>query len=173
MKPSKRTVGYALVLGVAIVASSCASSSGTPADPPGTLSINIEDNGRISFESEQCGYGAPSSTGCSPGCVWSYVAVFFVKSNLNLSVVAVSDCASKYSEFQIADVGSVAGLAEVTNKSPLGLTSATAAQVGHGYLMRYTKAGAGTQYVRLFIDGWLTSADNGGIMGVRTKYQAF
>ncbi len=160
---------------------SCGGSSDEkkpPADPPGTITMNIDDGGRIFFEQEQCGSGAPSFQ-CSPGCIWSYTSIYFYKSNLNFAAVAVSDCStyglggSSYSEFQIADVGTVAGLAEVTSKSPAGFTTTLAAQVGHGYVIRYTKNGGAPTYVRLYVDGWLTSSTTGGVIGVRTKYQTF
>lgn len=164
------------LLAAAILSCSDDSEKTPPPDPPGTISVNIEDGGRISFEIEQC--GGNGSLQCSSQCIWSHVALFFYKSSLNFTLGSASDCSMEYTSFEIADVGAVAGLAEVVDKNPPGFTTTAAAQVGHGYVIHYTATPTAggtstTSYVRLYVTDWLTSALTGGVIGVQVKYQEF
>ncbi len=157
----------------AAVLLSCGGPEKPPPDPAGTVTVNLANGERIQPAVEQCGSGAPSLS-CSTGCIWSNVMVIFNSSNLDLTMASSSNCASKYDLVGIADVGPVSGLGAVPTSDPPGYTGVVAAQVGHGYVMRYHESVSNTMYhLRLYVDGWLTGAVSGGVVGVRIKYLAF
>jgi hypothetical protein len=166
---------YLLAVSAAVLLA-CGGSEedGPPADPPGTITLNLGQGFRAYVAPlEQCGAGAPSTT-CTSGCRWSHVYVDFTRADLNLNVYSSSSCASQYTAFGIADVGPVEGLAAVTDKNVAGFALVTAAQLGHGYVVRYTKTNTGeTSYARLYVVDWLTNAVTGGVNGVQVKWQPF
>lgn len=170
---TRRTRWFACAAAAVLVSCGGGSEDKPPPDPAGTVTVNLADGNRIQPAVEQCGSGAPSLS-CSSGCIWSNVFVYFTASNLNLTMASSSNCTSQYDLVGIADVGPVSGLAAVPTSDPAGYTGVVAAQVGHGYVMRYHESVSGTTYhLRLYVDGWLTSALTGGVTGVRIKYLAF
>ena len=72
---------------------------------------------------------------------------------------------------EIADIGEVAGLGNVTTIPESGWTSRTVVVPGHGYVLRCQHYVPGPyQYTRLYASQFLTST-SGGIIGVQIKYQ--
>lgn len=77
---------------------------------------------------------------------------------------------------EIANVGNVNGLGEVTNKPSSGWTNICAVEVGQGYVVRfkhsknYVTANLPYYYARLYVVGLLTNT-TGGVIGAKVKYQ--
>ncbi len=78
---------------------------------------------------------------------------------------------------EVADIGEVDGLGEVTDIPSNGWAISSAALVGHGYVVRYRAAydyPAATElpymYARVYVDSYITNV-YGGIIGATVKYQ--
>ena len=66
----------------------------------------------------------------------------------------------------------MASLAEVSTDYASTFTSMLAAQIRHGYLMRWREtSSAQIHNTRIYVKGWMTSAYSGGVLGVQLKYQ--
>ncbi len=77
---------------------------------------------------------------------------------------------------EVADVGKVNGLGDVTTKPTSGWASTCAIQVGHGYVIRFKKsknyatANLPYLYARIYVVEWVEDVSN-EIIGAKMKYQ--
>ncbi|MFH1296818.1 MAG: DUF5036 family protein [Bacteroidota bacterium] len=93
------------------------------------------------------------------------------------SPISGSGCGQIYSAFDVANLGKVSGLGNVTIKPSSGYAPTCAIQKGYGYVIRYRKTHDQSNttfpyyYARFYVVDWLTSATTGGVIGATVKYQ--
>ncbi|MBO4307887.1 MAG: hypothetical protein J5848_06215 [Bacteroidales bacterium] len=73
-------------------------------------------------------------------------------------------------EYDIARVGTVAGMSAITSIPTSGWVKQIAVNPGTGYIIRYKSQGFGYTYARLYVKEWLVST-GGGIIGATVVYQ--
>lgn len=86
--------------------------------------------------------------------------------------IAMNDANNFYTFFgEIANIGEVAGLGNITTIPESGWTRRTVVVPGHGYVLRWRYSYPDQyEYSRLYASQFLTST-SGGIIGVQIKYQ--
>lgn len=180
----------ALALATVLFSASCGGSPDRkPPDPAGTVTTSI--NTTVNATPIELYYGlAEDGPYVRGSTTYPYVSINF---GMNLSPnfafhTGVSTTPGTYSNAQgwfglgtfggeVADVGPVAGLGEVTEKPAAGWSAAAAVQAGHGYVARYRRspsyATATTPYVyvRIYVEDWVQQPVIGGIIGARLRYQ--
>jgi hypothetical protein len=78
---------------------------------------------------------------------------------------------------EVAHVGQVTGLGDVTEKPSSGWSTTVAVEVGHGYVVRFKKsknystANLPYVYARVYVVENLISSTSGGVIGAKIKYQ--
>lgn len=75
-----------------------------------------------------------------------------------------------YLNYDIARVGTVAGMSAITSIPTSGWVGQIAVNPGTGYVIRYKGQGFGYIYARLYVKDWIVSTD-GGIIGATVVYQ--
>jgi len=151
-----------MVLSLMIAAAGCGNNEpgGNPPDDPnkplpdpiGTVTANISQNTRIDIP----GIGSIS---------WTEPDNFALKCEEYDYLYIVSIC----------DLGEMKGLGNITNNPTTGFTvpawenTAVACQSGHGYVVKFEKPFAATQYVRLYVAEPITSFGS-SIIGAKVKY---
>lgn len=80
------------------------------------------------------------------------------------------DYNSYWMNYDIARVGTVAGMSAITNIPTSGWVEQVAVNPGNGYVIRYKGQGFGYKYARLYVKDWIVST-SGGIIGATVVYQ--
>lgn len=123
-----------------------------PEDPAGTVTTNLlTTQYENTFDFESGTVGGDSTN-----------ADIALDSAMNFSVIKHNTQAIP----KISDAGSQLGLGAVTDLPVQGYVELLAVTKGNGYVV-VTKEG---NAYRLYVDGLLTSAETGGLMGVRMKW---
>ena len=77
---------------------------------------------------------------------------------------------SYYLNYDIARVGTIAGISAITSIPTSGWVEQIAVNPGTGYVIRYKGQGFGYTYARLYVKDWIVST-SGGIIGATVVYQ--
>jgi hypothetical protein len=179
MKTKQFLLNSLKLLGIIIFMFSCAKDKDTTvADPEGTITVNLNDAGGVTL------YSGPASKAYYQ---YPYVLIGFgmVTStlNTNFNITVCPDASNPHGEnfyntgAEAANMGIVDGLGNVTTKPASGYSNVSAIEKGHGYVLRYRKsydqadANLPYFYSRFYVVDWLKSATNGGVIGVKIKYQ--
>lgn len=129
------------------------SKSSTCTDPPGTVTSNISNKGKIDFHTGAIGDANAFCYGVSSSITMS---LYFDPFNFSMCKTGVN----------IADVGQVSCLGEVATIPSSGFVVSLATTLGHGYVLRLTD---GT-FARIYCEKWVTST-SGGVTGIIIKWQ--
>lgn len=78
---------------------------------------------------------------------------------------------------EVANIGAVNGLGNVTEKPSNGYTNNCSLEKGHGYVIRYKKSydtpsDLTFYYARFYVVDWYTSSTTGGVVGAEIKLQS-
>jgi len=78
---------------------------------------------------------------------------------------------------EVANIGTMKGLGNVTVKPSNGYTTNCSLEKGHGYVVRYKKSYSTSSdttfyYARFYVVDWYTSSTTGGIIGAKITYQS-
>lgn len=73
-------------------------------------------------------------------------------------------------EVGITSVGQVSGLSKIKSIPQSNWATSIAAIPGNGYIVKL-KARGKTHYARVYVEDWLLSATNNGILGVTIRYE--
>ncbi len=179
---SKIKMGIHLSLFICLIylVTACKPEDTTPPDPVGT-------NTYI-FRAEEKGYNLDLYKSTDDDPLHNFVWIRFgLSSNaLNFGFITVnyinSDFSSSYYNIryenggEIVNLGKVDGLGSITDIPTSGWTSSSAAEVGHGYVVRYkhTSEYGNTAlpyyYARFYVTEYINNT-TGGIGFVKVKYQ--
>jgi len=166
---------------------------GPPPDPAGTITASVNyttaSNG---FEL----YHGLADDGPYSGCQfcttgpYPYVIITLAIPNASMNFgfhTGIAQSANTYANpfwvglgswgGEVADVGPVGGLGDVTVVPTVGWSSAGAVEAGHGYVVRfkrskdYSTAAVPYVYARAYVVEYLIGSVSGGIIGAKIKYQ--
>lgn len=165
---------------------SCKKTEPEP-DPEGTVSININTTVNASpillykGAMEPCDYflSGGDTVFFNNGLV---VRVFLgIDKNINFATSHHYGDASNWGWFnegvEFVDVGMVDGLGELKSIPQAGWSNSVSATKGHGYFVRYKHSinlndeNFPLYYAILYVEDYLTSSVNGGIIGIKLKYK--
>lgn len=190
----KKNIVYSVVV-IILIASvfacgqgSSSNNADTAADPADTITTSVNytaDNTPIELYAGLADDG-PYTSG---SYTYPYVIVYFgIDSSLNfLFATAQAEYLGTRTNphwdglgsdgGEVANVGQVTGLGDVTEKPSSGWSNTVAVEVGHGYVVRFKKSGyystANLPYVyaRVYVVENLISSTSGGVIGAKIKYQ--
>ncbi len=189
MKIHGSVLRFVLVLSALAFLSECgwltpADKEKTP-DPEGTVEVNINTtvNGTPVVL-----YSGPIDEGdyCCSGQEFDAqetVEVFFgVDKNINFHITHHYGDASNWGWFQneggeLADLGKVSGLGDVTDIPETGWATTIAATKGHGYVLRYKHSinmnddSFPMHYATIYVEDYLMGSISGGVIGIKMKYK--
>lgn len=172
MKKSLLSFALFFVLMTGCFTSSTSSDGGddddTCTDPTGMVTTYLEKATITGGDPVNNAFNFHTGNTYDMNCLTNYdkCDVWFNGSSLNFwSHIAWAN--NNTTDGWIADAGSMTGLGCVTSIPTSGFTTAAAATLNHGYVMKLYD---GT-YVRFFFDQWMTSSITGGVTGARIKWQ--
>jgi len=152
------------------------------ADPEGTITVTLNDASPLTIYQ---GIDPDPMYPLAPDWVNLFFQFGMTQSTLNAqSTINVcqypqmgSQCDQIYNQIDVANLGNVSGLGNVTTKPSSGYLPVSAIQKGHGYVIRYRKTHDQSNsnfpyyYARFYVVDWLTSSTTGGVIGATIKYQ--
>jgi len=167
---------------------SCKKETKPEPDPAGTVSININTtvdgspvllyNGVIEpddyylYNNDTVLFDSSSNVRVSLG----------VNNNINFQITHHYGYISNWGWFdneggEFVDVGMVDGLGDLKSIPQTGWANSVSATKGHGYFLRYKHSinlndeNFPSYYMSLYVEDYLTSSVNGGIIGIKLKYK--
>lgn len=153
----RKVIVIAICLAGTVMFSGCTEEGNDPIDPnkPGAIVPDPQGTISVSLRNHANGHTSIYPEGC-------YGEGFSVASDGNFSC-------SQGCEF--ASVGKVNGLGNVVEIPTTGWTKVLYASPGNGYVAAMVGS-TGVGYVRMFVTNYMTSASNGGVIGIYLNYQS-
>lgn len=165
--------------------SSCKKSETT--DPAGTASVNINTTVNATPVILYSGTIDAGDYCCPPDTLFfdstmNVEVSFGIDANINFHITHHYGNQSNWGWFQneggeLVDVGEVSGLGDVTEIPESGWAKNVAATKYHAYVLRYKHSinlyndNFPMYYAILYVEDYLTSSINGGIIGIKMKYK--